>query len=59
MPEFHVPETPDGVEFEFAGFRVVPNDDVPVGMVEFHDEHGLQRRFDWRKDFERWQRERA
>jgi hypothetical protein len=59
MPDYHVPEVPEG-EFEFCGLRIVANPDVPEGMVEIHDEDGrLERRFDWRRDFERWHREQT
>lgn len=59
MPSYHVPKLPDDWddEIEFGGMRIVVNDNVPNGMVEIHDERGLQSRFDWRRDFERWQRE--
>lgn len=59
MPEYHVPAMPDGEDWEFCGMRVVANPDVMPGMVEIHDEKGIVRRLDWRRDFERWQRERA
>lgn len=58
MAEFSVPETPGGEEFEFAGLRIVPNPDVPEGMVEVRDADGrLERRFDWGSDFRRWREE--
>ena len=60
MPdEYRVPEIPEGLEgIEFNGMRVVADANVPLGMVEEHDEGGrLLGRFDWRSDFEQWKRE--